>query len=419
MNRHFSLSLVLFALCLLVIVPPLAAQGDAGDLLARVNNLRASLGLPPYSLNGSLGAAASDQAAWMLATSSVTHTRPDGSNPRSRAAAAGYPSQVVSENIYMGGLATVDTAWTFWINSAVHYAGLTNRNYTEIGIGVARDSSGAAYVLVFGNPSGTWGAASSGGSTASGGGASAANNAPPSFVLGQDPNGNIMHQIQDGDTPGQIALIYGYTWEDIPYMMQLNGLTDNRVLQVGSVFLVPPHDGTWTPSAPTSPTAASTSEATAETTPAADLGILGIAATPGAVAGITTDVPPSQTPSATPTSDNAPRVATMSPATQPAGMVGGTAVGVVAVSAATFTPTPTATSEAQSALATAPTAAGTAIASGQAADGVVGDVYVAQQPTQTTPTQDNTLLTVLVIAVLVQTIVIVIAGVEFFRRARR
>ena len=85
------------------------------------------------------------------------------------------------------------------------------------------------------------------GSGTTGGQQSSAPAGPPPYVGGLDENGNIKHIVQPGDTLGDIALIYGYTWSDLPYMMQLNGLTNVRDLEVGSIFLVPPKDGTYTP----------------------------------------------------------------------------------------------------------------------------------------------------------------------------
>ncbi len=218
-----------------------------GDLLGRVNALRASVGRAPYTINSALSAAAQDQAQWMASTGSISHTRPDGSGPRTRAAAYGYPSAQVSENIYGGTNATADSAWNFWLNSGIHYAGMVNPNYNEIGIGSASGSWGSTYVMVFGNSGGPSLAFVSANSTG-GGGASG----PPSYVVGSDEFGNIMHEVQPGDTLGDIALIYGYTWDDLPAMMALNGLTDVRDLDVGSVFLVPPKAGTYTP-VPTTP----------------------------------------------------------------------------------------------------------------------------------------------------------------------
>lgn len=256
---------------------PTAAQDVAGDLLGRINALRAGLGLPPYALNGALAAAAQDQAQWMINNAcAIAHTRPDGSNPRSRALAAGYSTSDVSENIYCGSLATSDSAWNFWVNSGIHYAGLVNTRYKEIGIGSARGEAGTSFVLVFGNPGGAdfVPPRPAGGDSGASGESQAAAAAPPSFVVGQDQYGNIMHQIQPDDTLGQIALIYGYTWSDIPAMLALNGMTeaDYRSLKIGDIFLVPPHDGTYTPTPgdpPTSTPPASAEPPSASPTPSA------------------------------------------------------------------------------------------------------------------------------------------------------
>lgn len=264
--QHMMKKCSFFLLIVLIVlaVMPVSAQDGAGDLLNRVNVLRASLGRAPYALNGALAAAAQNQAQWMIETRSVSHTRPDGSGPRTRAQNAGYPSNAVSENIYAGGSASVDSAWNFWINSGIHYAGLVNPAYSEVGIGIASGDWGRAYVMVFGNPSGygyapaapavSAGSANNNSASASAGESRAAA-APPSFVVGTDERGNIQHMVQPGDTLGDIALIYGYTWGDLPRMMALNGMGDVRDLEVGSIFLVPPHAGTYTPTVdPNTPT---------------------------------------------------------------------------------------------------------------------------------------------------------------------
>jgi len=214
-----------------------------------MNALRSSKGLPAYSVNGSLTAAAQSQAQWLVDNGcAIAHTHPDGSNPRSRARAAGYGSDAVGENIYCGGIAKTDNAWTFWMNSGIHYAGLVNTRYKEVGVAVGRGAAGTSFVIVFGDPGGPEfvpPAAVGGGK----GSAGSAPQAPPSYVVGVDAHGNIEHQIQSGDTLGQIALIYGYTWNDIPRMLALNGMTeaDYRKLKEGEIFLVPPKAGTFTP----------------------------------------------------------------------------------------------------------------------------------------------------------------------------
>src|SRR5215204_877381 len=121
--RHMKTKTLLLLILVLVFSLPIQAQDPVEDLLGRINDLRTGLGLAPYTLHPALTAAAQSHGQWMVTTGQVTHIQDDGSNPASRAAAAGYHSQWVSENIYMGGLAAVDSAWNFWTNSSVHYAG--------------------------------------------------------------------------------------------------------------------------------------------------------------------------------------------------------------------------------------------------------------------------------------------------------
>lgn len=226
---------------LMLLATSLASAQDAiSYLLSRANSLRREKSLPAYSSHSALTAAARDHAAWMVAAGSISHKQDNGSGPRERAQNHGYPSNWVSENIYMGPNA--QAAWTFWLNSPIHYAGLVSPYYNNIGIGTASGAGRHAFVLLFGNSRGRRPPASAAASQPA---------PPPAYVLGIDAVGNIMHQVRPGDTMGDIALIYGYTWEDIPYMLTINNMTgdDIRQLEIGSVFLVPPQDGTFTPTA--------------------------------------------------------------------------------------------------------------------------------------------------------------------------
>ena len=112
-----------------------------------------------------------------------------------------------------------------------------------------------------------------------GGGASVAGGGP-SYVLGLDEFGNIKHEVQPGQTIGHILLIYGYTWDDYPYLLELNGMieADRLNMQPGSVILVPPKAGTFTP-APKA-TVEATTEATAAPTITATQPAATIPATP-------------------------------------------------------------------------------------------------------------------------------------------
>lgn len=254
MKRLWIMSFVV-ALVLLVASP--ARANEQGELLDRVNTLRAGVGVHPYTMNGALTAAAQNHADWMVATGIYSHTQSDGSSPVTRARAAGYPSRWVSENYYMGQMASVGVAMDFWINSPVHYRGMTNNQYYEIGIASARGNGLTAYVLVFGNPNTSRSVAPpasnpAGGEASSGASSAAASGGappPPSFIIGRDEWGNYLHEVQAGQTLGEVVLMYGYGWADLQMFRDINSLTEaeGRRLAIGDLVKVPPADGTWTP----------------------------------------------------------------------------------------------------------------------------------------------------------------------------
>ena len=282
---------------------PAATQDAASFLLPRINNLRANQGLPAYSPHAALKAAASNHARWLANTGEISHYQPNGSGPRSRAVEAGFPSNWVSENIYRG--ASPQTAWQWWLNSPIHYAGIVSPNYDKIGIGSASGAHGNAYVLVFGNSTGRLpeGSASAGNQSAA-----AAPGGPPSYVLGLDEFGNIKHEVQPGQTIGHILLIYGYTWDEYPQLLALNGMSeaDRLNMQPGSVLLVPPQAGTYTPAPPTEAAAAAATET--ETEAATETTSAEPSATP---------IAPSALPSAPPTATAAIRIRALPSATAP------------------------------------------------------------------------------------------------------
>ena len=129
-----------------------SAQFDAvSDLLNRINALRRQNGLAPLELNDALSAAAQRHSQDMANTGNVDHTGSDGSTPEQRIDAAGYaPRHTWGENIYGGGIATVDDAWTFWTGSTVHRNNLLNEHHREVGIGAAAGANGTYYTLTFG-----------------------------------------------------------------------------------------------------------------------------------------------------------------------------------------------------------------------------------------------------------------------------
>ncbi len=432
--RLFGLSVIL-ALLVLATPTPAAAQDPVSDLLGRINSLRASQGLHTYSLNGALNAAAQGHAQWMADSHTISHTGPSGSTPTMRAAAAGYPSSFVSENIYGGSNAGVDTAWTFWVNSSIHYRGLINAGYTEVGIGVGQSSWGRTYVLVFGSQSNPYAAAARAANAGGGGGNGGAEAAPPSFIVGVDGFGNIMHEVQPGQTLGDIALTYGYTWDDLPGMLNLNQLTeqDIRLIQVGQIFLVPPHAGTYTPT-PLPPgvtlTASNTPDPTTPTPESPpDQGDpidlpADVSAPPGEG-----EQPPDHQPTITPTYDLsiltqialAKTDTALTPVSLPTDVVApqiATAASIpINLPDYVVTPSPSPTSD------PALIAAGIDVTAVQVAQVNISDPDAASAagsvPQQVIIIRESSASPWLIAAVALQGLIIIAASVEFFRRLRR
>lgn len=403
MPRMKTSKLVILTILIASLIISTQAQDAVTDLLGRINGLRGSLGLPGYTLNGALSAAALNQAQYMANTGQISHTQADGSTPRSRASAAGYTGAWVSENIYAGTSAGVGDAWTFWLNSPIHYRGMTNPNYQEIGIASASSSWGRAFVLVFGSPgSAPYVAPSSGG-----GGSTSASSAPPSFVVGLDSHGNIMHEVQPEQTIGDILLTYGYTWDNLPEFLTLNHKTDAdiRRLQIGEIVLVPPYGGTYTPTPypdgwPTNTPEPEDFVATAIAEAAVEATAAAMKPSPTASPSRTPLPPPIDSPSPPPetqTSSEPARIAT--------------AAGVPAFLAGTSTSMSTATNAVSDA---SPTAIATVVANlnrnGTPQQVAVEDV-VAVSPPGESPW--------LIFALIFQALVIIGAGIWFVRDMRK
>ncbi|MBI5929393.1 MAG: LysM peptidoglycan-binding domain-containing protein [Chloroflexi bacterium] len=281
------------------------------------------------TINSALTAAAMQQSTNLANNNSTGdyHVANDGSTPRSRARDAGYTGWVGENVVYAE---SPQDAFNWWLGSSIHYSNMTNRHWKDIGVGVASGPNGTWYTLVFGtlswdilpaSPSACGGFAAvassdpsvvNTSSDTSTNGSTNENARPAPIVLGVDEHGNIQHQIQAGDTVGDIAIMYGYSWDDIPALLALNNMTESdiRSLKVGEVFLVPPQTGTFTPvpgqASPTSlpaeaqttttnlPVTTSTSTPTPSPTllpPTATMTPIVIAALPSLSIAVTVDVP--------------------------------------------------------------------------------------------------------------------------------
>ncbi|MBA4380000.1 MAG: hypothetical protein C0393_04835, partial [Anaerolinea sp.] len=236
--------------------PQPARVSSAYDLIAAVNNLRASYGLPSYQVNPILMSIAQAHAEYMAATGSVTHYSADGSRPYQRAVAAGYPvagdlsrGGWFSENIIAGLNLSAQAAVEAWMGDAPHQNTMLSSTLREVGAGVATAGDKVYYTLDAGLATGSPPAAYTPGAS----GTPKIPVVSTGTLIPNTPNadGSIIHIVQKGDTIYGIAFAYGIPVEEL---LRLNGLTLDSVIYVGKQLIIRP---AFTPT-PTSPTSTPT-----------------------------------------------------------------------------------------------------------------------------------------------------------------
>ena len=233
--------------------PERSELNSAYDLIAAVNQLRTSNGLPAYQINTALMAAAQAHSDYQASIGSVTHSGSGGTRPKDRAVAAGYgdgATVYVSENIAGGISMTYQSAVQMWQGDSLHLNTMLGTNYQDAGAGVATAGGMTFITLDVGYVAGSAGSGSSG-SSSSGSGAPAI--APPTTVAlfpvqvaKPGPDGSIMHEVQAGQSLWSIAATYKVEISDL---LALNGFTRDTFIFPGDKILIKAAD--ITPSATT------------------------------------------------------------------------------------------------------------------------------------------------------------------------
>lgn len=211
---------------------PLPA-GSPYDLINAVNALRASFGLPPYSISPILMATAQAQADFMASTGRMTHSGPDGIGLTARLLDAGYPlagdlsaGGFRAENITGGNESMpAETAIDHWSGDALHLNTMISQDLTEIGAGVAIRDARVYYVIDAARPTNVE-PASVGTAVAGSPVAEIPAVILPIPVSTSNGEGNIIHEVKPGQTLWQIAISYGTRIDEIK---RLNNLTDNNI----------------------------------------------------------------------------------------------------------------------------------------------------------------------------------------------
>jgi uncharacterized protein YkwD len=121
-------------------------------LLELTNNARKKENLPLLKFNTTLLKVAREHSANMATQKEMKHEL-DGKKPSDRLKAAGYRYSRMGENIALGDRQPLETVFRGWMESPGHRANILNKDFEEIGIGVARDNRGRIYYTqVFGTP---------------------------------------------------------------------------------------------------------------------------------------------------------------------------------------------------------------------------------------------------------------------------
>jgi hypothetical protein len=116
-----------------------ASPGEEADFVARINNLRASQGLPPMTPDAGLAATSCTWNDKMIAAGGISH------DPNLAAAIASvFPDwRKGGENVGMGG--TVSSLFDAFVASPGHYKNLVDPEFSRVGVCVGRDGNGKLY----------------------------------------------------------------------------------------------------------------------------------------------------------------------------------------------------------------------------------------------------------------------------------
>jgi uncharacterized protein YkwD len=253
---------------------PQPSLPTAGEVIAAVNNLRASRGLNTLATNSILMQVAADQANALAASEgAIGHERPCGMTLGQDLLRRGYPlSGALSLDGYRSenwvAASTTEDAINFWLSDEPHTNTMLSEHRSDIGAAVA--VSDQIYVVLetaLSTASGQMQYEAAGiltgipmTVTACYGEATqyAANSLLPQYSVPVAratalPNGEVIHEVKYGQALWSIAIQYGTT---IDNLRRLNNLPATPVIYPGQKLIVmrgatqPPPDAALTPTLP-------------------------------------------------------------------------------------------------------------------------------------------------------------------------
>lgn len=222
------------------------------DLINAVNALRLTHGLPALTQNAILMKVAQDQAYVLADTKGAAgHERPSGISLTDYLLMLGYP---LAGDLTLGGYRsenwvaaqTVQDAISAWLSDDIHTNTMLSENYLDIGAGIAslvNEFGVTQYYLVIdcarptasGKPQSDYTPVSILTATAF-----ASYVGTPQWMIPiakntAQPNGDVIHEVQYGQTLWGIAIAYNTTIENL---RRLNNLPPTPVIRIGQKLIV-------------------------------------------------------------------------------------------------------------------------------------------------------------------------------------
>lgn len=238
--KRFRIACLLMVLLTALQVAPARAQSGnnitAYDLIALVNNIRTSNGLPALEVSNILMSTAQSTAEIMAANRMGWHI----GDVRGRIMAAGYGGGATAwatENFAIGPMSLEDLTW-MW-SDADHMIPMVKPAYQHIGAGVATAADGSIYYIVHAAYTSGSGAASTQppGSTGVEPTAPAAQWIIPVVTATPAADGAVIHEVKMGQSLWSIAIAYNTHIVDI---LRFNLLSpEQQVVWVGQKLNIP------------------------------------------------------------------------------------------------------------------------------------------------------------------------------------
>jgi uncharacterized protein YkwD len=218
------------------------------QMIAAVNNLRISHGLPALTDHPILMQTAQSQADYMAATGNVTHARPGGMTYTQQLLSLGFP---LAGDLSRGGFRAENILSSYgpldwngvppgW-QDADHMNTMLSQNFTHIGAGISQSGNTYYYAVDTAAVTSNGQMQSSAGGilTSVPGGADEAADVSqymvPVTVSTARPDGDVIHKVQYGQSLWSIAIAYGTTIKNI---QALNHLGEDLVIYQGQELLV-------------------------------------------------------------------------------------------------------------------------------------------------------------------------------------